>query len=529
MKSLQSLVYFFSLLTVASAAPNPRTNGVSSGFSVSTVALPTTSTNSSETNSTYGSALPSATTGSYTDLHALLGDPGSYPPGNNPVGPYMWGKSPWTPDGTGSSPAWNPHPAPPSSSSANATLAILSPRKPRATLIGRAVSPDASCGGTNRYTCAGSPFGQCCSQYGWCGATAAYCGTGCQSAFGTCGTGSTSSSSKPSTASVSSPSSNPSTSSTSSASSTPAKPVSPDGSCGGTTGYTCAGLASGTCCSQYGWCGSTSAYCGTGCQSAFGTCSGSSSSSPSSSSTASRTSSTSSTSSITSASSTATASGCYYWLETIKHQGVSPFNANPGGYQVFRNVKDFGAKGDGVTDDTAAINAAISNGGRCAPGTCASSTTSPAMVYFPAGTYIVSSPIIDYYYTQIIGNPNCMPVIKAASSFNGAWVIDGDQYQAGGALGWGSTNVFWRQIRNLVIDITAVPATTNLRCIHWPTAQATSLQNLVLRMSSASGTQHEGIFIESGSGGFVTDIVFNGGMNGATFGKEDIALLITSL
>ena len=33
-----------------------------------------------------------------------------------------------------------------------------------------------------------------------------------------------------------------------------------------------------------------------------------------------------------------------YWLETIKHQGVAAFNPNAG-YQVFRNVKDFGAKG----------------------------------------------------------------------------------------------------------------------------------------------------------------------------------------
>jgi len=34
-----------------------------------------------------------------------------------------------------------------------------------------------------------------------------------------------------------------------------------------------------------------------------------------------------------------------YWLEQIPHRGVAAFNPNAATYQVFRNVKDFGAKG----------------------------------------------------------------------------------------------------------------------------------------------------------------------------------------
>ena len=59
--------------------------------------------------------------------------------------------------------------------------------------------------------------------------------------------------------------------------------------------------------------------------------------------------------------------------------------------------------GNGVIDDTAAINRAIAEGGRCGIN-CGSSTIFPATVFFPAGNYLVSSPIIQYYNTEMLGD-----------------------------------------------------------------------------------------------------------------------------
>lgn len=61
----------------------------------------------------------------------------------------------------------------------------------------------------------------------------------------------------------------------------------------------------------------------------------------------------------------------------------------PTGYEFYRNVYDFGAMGDGLTDDTIAINQAIASFSkadrttlRCGQ-TCGSTTTLGALVYFP--------------------------------------------------------------------------------------------------------------------------------------------------
>lgn len=138
-------------------------------------------------------------------------------------------------------------------------------------------------------------------------------------------------------------------------------------------------------------------------------------------------------------------------------------------------------------------------------------------------TYLVTSSIFDYFYTQLIGDPSSMPVIKAASNFDitgGFGIIDSDRYESNSKLAYVATSVFFRQIRNLVFDTTAVPPNAAITAVHWPTAQATSIQNVVFKLSEDSGNKHVGIFMEEGSGGLMNDLVFYGGEYGAQLGNQ---------
>lgn len=88
------------------------------------------------------------------------------------------------------------------------------------------------------------------------------------------------------------------------------------------------------------------------------------------------------------------------------YNGVA--NLSISGTANWLNVKDFGATGNGTTDDTAAISAAISalpaNGGT---------------VYFPAGTYKVSSTISITAFQRLLGaGVNATQIVSSAATFN---------------------------------------------------------------------------------------------------------------
>ncbi|KAF2756893.1 glucan 1,3-beta-glucosidase [Pseudovirgaria hyperparasitica] len=215
-----------------------------------------------------------------------------------------------------------------------------------------------------------------------------------------------------------------------------------------------------------------------------------------------------------------------WWLANIARNGAPAFGTDQG-YKVFRNVMDYGAKGDGITDDAAAINRAISEAipgqERCGLG-CDSRTTQPAIIYFPSGTYLVSKSLKQHYYTQMIGEITSLPVLKATPDFNDMAIIDADPYEPDGANWFTNQNNFFRQVRNFVIDTTAQPPNIGAG-IHWQVAQATSLQNIRFEMvKGGDNNAQKGIFMDNGSGGFMTDLTFNGGAYGAFLGSQQFTV-----
>lgn len=213
-----------------------------------------------------------------------------------------------------------------------------------------------------------------------------------------------------------------------------------------------------------------------------------------------------------------------YWMGSLRRRGSVPWGDDQG-YEVFRNVLDYGAVGDGVTDDTQAIKRAMMAGSRCGKG-CNGSTTKNAIVYFPTGRYLISSTIPMPFGTQVIGEANSRPTLLASESFVGLGVLSTDEYTGGGAGSDGSdqqyyvsTANFYRQIRNVIIDIARTRDSQKVAGIHYQVAQATSTQNVDL-IAAKGATGQRGIYAENGSGGQISDVKFVGGAFGLYGGNQ---------
>ncbi|KAF7973095.1 hypothetical protein HWV62_16194 [Athelia sp. TMB] len=218
-----------------------------------------------------------------------------------------------------------------------------------------------------------------------------------------------------------------------------------------------------------------------------------------------------------------------YWLDNIQHNGASPYNGNTT-FAIYRNVINYGATGDGSTDDTAAIQAALTDGDGCANSACSGSTIYPKVVFFPPGSYLVSRTLQISMYTQIIGDPTDTPTIFPASTFGANYVLDGFPNTNGAYWNGGnSPDNFYKSIRNLNIDTSKVAPNINVKCLNWAVAQATSLRYMTFTM--VQNGVHQGIDMQGtsvaankdsngGSGTFMGDLTFVNGNIGLTVSNQ---------
>lgn len=116
------------------------------------------------------------------------------------------------------------------------------------------------------------------------------------------------------------------------------------------------------------------------------------------------------------------------------------------------------------------------------------------------------------------------PTLLAAPSFQGIAVIDEDPYLPGGANWYTNQNNFFRAVYNFCIDVSRIPPSSGTG-IHHQVSQATGLFNVHFEMSRAtSGNAQQGIFMENGSGGFMTNLSFRGGKYGAFVGNQQFTV-----
>jgi len=190
-----------------------------------------------------------------------------------------------------------------------------------------------------------------------------------------------------------------------------------------------------------------------------------------------------------------------------------------------RNVKDYGAKGDGVTDDTQAFLNALNEGRHSNPG---SSYFTATAVYVPPGTYLIKQTLILWAQTLLFGewtnpptlvlapnSPNFQnssspnPFIVTASGYNTNeystdWSTRGPDYHLS------SNYIHFTYLEDLNIKIGA----NNPGCDHavfWACAQQTGMRNLNIDGGNAAYAIETGL---EGGGGVFDGLTVSNSING---------------
>lgn len=161
------------------------------------------------------------------------------------------------------------------------------------------------------------------------------------------------------------------------------------------------------------------------------------------------------------------------------------------------NVRDFGATGNGVTDDTAAVNRAIQQ--------IYKSTVSPTdalarrTIYFPGGNYKITSPLLIPTYAKLTGDGLFSTVITQINGNQSVANICDSLFQSGSSIGTNSAILpngieinginFFNSNNTISQPIFTIDSASNLKissCSFHANSTAGSYPNLIAILSTNS-------------------------------------------
>ncbi|KAA8645849.1 hypothetical protein EYZ11_010007 [Aspergillus tanneri] len=204
-----------------------------------------------------------------------------------------------------------------------------------------------------------------------------------------------------------------------------------------------------------------------------------------------------------------------YWYEEVEHNGQSSFLSSDykDKYAVFRNVvTDFHADNTGQRDASLAIQKAIQAGSTNGPGRgshAMGTTGQPAIVYLPAGTYLLQAGLQFYVGTVLVGDATNPPVLKAITGFSGDHIIYAKDPNYVGTIN------FQIGVKNIVLDSTALDPSLHMTLLDWTVSQATQLSNVGFNMPMGV-SNHAGLSTQYdyNSNLMINDLWFRGGAVG---------------
>ncbi|KAL1849569.1 hypothetical protein Plec18170_007477 [Paecilomyces lecythidis] len=209
-----------------------------------------------------------------------------------------------------------------------------------------------------------------------------------------------------------------------------------------------------------------------------------------------------------------------YWLDQQDHtgnaRGYAPFISGYYTYPVYRNVLNYSVSNDGSGDQTQNLQNAINTDGRGGSRKGQGVSYEPAEVYLPAGTYQLGSTLNLRMGTIIVGDPINPPTIKASSNFNGNVLVNGYDDATGHP-----EDSFMTLLKNVILDTTALSASTSFTALEWGVAQGCGLTNVKINMPTSS-TGHTGINLQGGSTIAITDVQITGGAVGIQNSNQQV-------